>query len=590
MRTLTLFIVAALSAAWWVATRPVELTPRAPRAADAPTVAWPIGAAATYTVDYRSAQAVRLGTGEPLEGRLALAGTLQISRPDAGHLRLRLVDLSTHTLTLLGGEVLAEPTILTQTEAVAELNPDATVAAVSLPPDAPAAARHVYALLAGDLQWASGASAREATGRGVARAVYRRTAEQEERVRTGYEPLVAVPPIPGQTVELDAVHTAHIDDRGLVSLEGSERLEVTAPDATRRLDLSASLHLRRRTHDTATATPALAGWHRTVPGDARLHPDAERRGLEQLADGLTFGRVADDLFAFGAGGRMPDHNRWLARAHALLKLHPGRALELLPVFLDPTLSAGARSILADLWASVGHGPAQSALRQALEDPAIRDERAFPLWLQRLSFVDAPEAKTVGLLERASAEPGPTGHAATYALGAAADNLRRSGRPEAADALAERLRTDLRAADDDHRRAALLHALGNAHDVEALPIVRSFADADASAVRAAAATAARDLGPGGQRLLADLAADDDAQVQRAAVGGMEPSDANRDRVQNLASDGVLSPVAWPAALKLVRDVRDPAQRALAQALLDHAPPDPRLRARLRRILRSAEQEG
>lgn len=247
------------------------------------------------------------------------------------------------------------------------------------------------------------------------------------------------------------------------------------------------------------------------------------------------GTVAQTVRALPRGARPSDV--WRSAAFAILRLN-ARECELLgQVFEDDAIVEERRVLVLDLLAGAGTAEAQAVMRRLLAlGIARRDARMFVTFVQRLGFVEHPDAATLRLLTCVLAESRdeqPEIRAAcAYALGAAAGQAFRAGDAEAAVRASDALRRGLRAADSACERASLLTALGNAGIPHDLPVIlRHVHDVEAR-VRAAAALALRKIHEAEARAaLVEMLADPEDRVAGAAVlslceHALDPRDLER----------------------------------------------------------------
>src|SRR4051812_1113983 len=109
--------------------------------------------------------------------------------------------------------------------------------------------------------------------------------------------------------------------------------------------------------------------------------------------------MVSDVKRFANGGVMPEHTRWLWRATGVLLQDPEAAKAMLEAFQDKSLNDSARELILDCLASAGNASSQAALRGALDSPVTRKSAEAPMWIQRVSFVDAPERATAEQIAR-----------------------------------------------------------------------------------------------------------------------------------------------------------------------------------------------
>jgi hypothetical protein len=155
-----------------------------------------------------------------------------------------------------------------------------------------------------------------------------------------------------------------------------------------------------------------------------------------------------------------------------------------------------RTLVLDLLASAGTPEAQGVMRRLLSlDVARRDGRSFAKFVQRLGFLERPDADTlaylVGIYDETRDDAEEVHAACAYALGAAIGRAHLWGHVDVRDA-AGVLRRDLLAATSVASKTRLLTALGHAGIESDGPILLRLADDREPRVRAAAILALRKI--------------------------------------------------------------------------------------------------
>lgn len=261
---------------------------------------------------------------------------------------------------------------------------------------------------------------------------------------------------------------------------------------------------------------------------------AERQHREQRIAGLTPEQLLDTLTAHARAGSVPDHNRFLWRATALLREHPELCEDLRRMIVDPTMSSNGRALLLDLLVGAGTPAAQAALRAALSTGSVQEDRYYGLLYQRFALVKHPDEQTLAQLADQYEQPGPEGaRAATMALGAAAGQLREHGEAERGGPVAERLKEDLAEADDPAVQEALVAALGNAGFPAHAELLAAYHDSGSVDVRMATAAALRKMkDPESRSTLVTMATDADVMVQRQALRTLARQDLSHEDLERL----------------------------------------------------------
>ncbi|MEO1173694.1 MAG: hypothetical protein AAFX94_16835, partial [Myxococcota bacterium] len=192
----------------------------------------------------------------------------------------------------------------------------------------------------------------EANLRGVALSRYEAVAEGEWlRHRNAYESLTTAVFPGAQRTEVAGRHRLRREHGELRAFIGAETLKVYAVDgelmsAINRIELR---YLGPADGDSSEPETEefLARGLREVPENEAL----ARRMLVRRAAGLTEAEFLDTLRRFAGGGRLPDHDRFLWRSYALLKLNPELAWDLVPVFKDGNSTARGSSRASSPWSS-----------------------------------------------------------------------------------------------------------------------------------------------------------------------------------------------------------------------------------------------
>jgi hypothetical protein len=159
-----------------------------------------------------------------------------------------------------------------------------------------------------------------------------------------------------------------------------------------------------------------------------------------------------------------------------------------------------RLFVLDLMARAGTPEAQATIRALLDLPSVRQANSFATFLQRLGFVERPDAATLAYLLSGyesvkygqSTENNEVRMAALYALGSAVGRAHVWGLAADATRAMEVLRADLRAARTSSERLALLTAMGNAGLESEVALILSHVGDPDEAVKVAAVLALRKL--------------------------------------------------------------------------------------------------
>ncbi|PTL76516.1 HEAT repeat domain-containing protein [Vitiosangium sp. GDMCC 1.1324] len=448
--------------------------------------------------------------------------------------------------------------------------------ALAFEPTVPAATQSALRALVAQLHWTlptAGATewtAVERSAVGQASVRYLRDGDRLHRTPVAYESLDAVP---GPALD------------GQQQVRGSALLSLDATGAPVSFSDQVELSYTRR---GATEPSIIAGWTFTLerlvqerydaaallaraqtPARPLSQPvtDAElgARRDARLAQGVSVESLMLDIDHFEAGQR-PAH-ALIVKAGAYLRLHPEADLELVHKFQNPELTLKGRGFVLDLLVQAGDGPAQAALRAALETPVAQEHsREFGLLVQRFSFVEAPEPESAEFIahqfERArNARDVASAQGAAVALGSTVRRLAQMGREDAARQYGARLRDELAYTQEPGMQRGLLAALGNAARLEDVDAIRAYSGSEDPQVRDQVASSLRHLDtPAARETLLSLATDTHSSVASSAFASlltqtMEPGDWSRLAEQVEAGKTPLS--ADAALLELVRTQRQSA---------------------------------
>lgn len=565
---------------------------------------WPAGTKLTYRLAWKADTRSRISLGEgserSLDGVTDLGGTLTLRSfgPVEGGtlLGLSLSTLQPHSMTALGTELLADVRPVEGHEAYLVMKSDGSLAGIHLRPADSDVFKLVAQWLATDLAVTLGDgeawSAIEESSLGLSQSSYvRGEGQQLTRSRTRYLSLRGVPGghADGATPLIGARATVELADGHLKTLTSSETVRVARATAAPLYEASVSTELELVSVGHEELGPmSLDGLETRRVGEVVLAADTGKRLLEDRAAGLTMEALVSDFGTWGNTGELPDHARWLWRAVGVLKLHPERAADLIPLFNAPGATSKGRVLLLDLLAAAGHHEAQEVLRELLEsDEAKRDVQSAAM-LQRAGMVTRPEPETVALVEGRLGTKGDAGIAAAFTACAMAGKLEAGGDHAQAARLSGHVRAELQRESDAERRVLLMRALGNSglgDDRDAVLAQRSDVN---PRVRAAVAMALRrDGSEEAARVLAQLVADGDSSVQRAALSTLAtqvPSPQTVQQVIAVLFSGRLDLGSDPAVVDLLsRAERSPQVTQALQLLLGRAENEPVLAARISALL-------
>ncbi len=340
----------------------------------------------------------------------------------------------------------------------------------------------------------------------------------------------------------------------------------------------------------------IEGLESREPGELVMSDEMREQLLTATAAGLTGEQMVADLLRFG--GQVPDEKRWMWRAVGLLELDPDLARTLIEPF--GKLSMTGRQTVLDVLASAATPEAQEVMRTLLGNVDLRQDGHYPQLVQRFALVATPVPENAKFLldsyETSRSSQAEVSYASVVALGSTVGHLETStDKNYVAEShhYNQILRDGLaNAGDDEGAREAFVMALGNTKLAENSSLLTDKTHDQSSSVRSAAATALRSYDDTGSfQALLGLLADDNVQVQRAAmstIAGRELSNAQVDALVVQVLSGATSPevdtqlvpvlgmhmgasTRIPEALRLVfsRNDSDPRLRAMILALLDQS---------------------
>lgn len=511
-----------------------------------------------WSIDWTATTRQRIG-GQPVTNGVTLRGAVSLSRVDGGREALRFTRIDALSLTL-GDDAQAAPgAALIGPALVFERDEHGAPTRIWTAPDAPPGFAHLATAAARRLTVLRADATREITPLGAA----------EVQHAAGL-----------RTRRYAALRGADASPTG-ESMHRFDGVAITDHEALTAGDLAATVNFNARRIGPATPTSApLALTEHRADAPSRT---AEERALIEQAGDLDAQRLLGDLRGFAATGASPD-SRWIWQAVGRLRLEPHLADQL--AALLPTVSPFGQALIADLLASAGHPAAQAALRRALDDPRLM---AAPVQrarlLQRLGFVKAPTDETVAwVAEQAGSDDVRIRRAAHLTRGGIA---RRIADPTA---ILTALTAATEAADPAEARAAVA-GLGNSAHPDAAPTIRAHADAEDPAMRRTAAQALRGM-PDADATLIGMSADPVDKVQQAALAALNQRALGPATARGLEAqvrDGAIRDAQRNQLVGLAEKGGrgDGAEdwRPVLEALLERANGDPRLAARIRRLLRS-----
>jgi hypothetical protein len=586
---------------------------------------WPKGKRYTYRLDWTRddrAMAAGQGSGAELTGELALRGTLELRSyglvAGATVLGLRLPSLEEHRVLVLGQSALPDRAAVDDTfrdeEALIEIDPRGHIRALRYASDAPPLFKHlVQALVTETEVVVSVAALRKgeswtvpsATARGASElrfSVLDEATPTLSRERLKYTKLA----LPGGAGEhalpsLRSKGTITLSPEGhVVSLSDAEELRVREGQ----MDLLSSrsaIEMRLLGVDEVRIEGDVearsSGFERVFPGEfAAGGASAEAQHLAQRVDGMTREEMLGGVSAFAAVRDAPGKNRWFWRATGLLIERPEHCRDIVSRFRSAGATTATRYLLLEMLAAAGHAEAQAAMREALDSRQARASKGteYPMMLQRLSLLEAPEVATVefvqGLYDRATREEATNLRmASAYVLGASAGKLHRAGKPELARPFVEVLTRDISMARSSEELASLLRALGNTRMPEVFSSLAPHAsDADARIRQATSAALFGIDTVESVATLLELVDDPSIPVQHAALKTLDRctlTDRDVERLLVLVERGGLALPNDQALVELVahHDAGASAALRILEQLSERNAEHTELHARIRALI-------
>lgn len=440
-----------------------------------------------------------LDGGLKLRGRLELT-TLEVDRAGTAKVELNIARVDEVTWSFLGQELPKDQAVehLRAHRAVAEVAPTGRVTRIAFAPDTPRTYASVAATIINQLQPILAEDGTSWSGEitsalGQQRALWSVDACSASGCRyvsarsaQDYTSVTFMPVDKQEgTWRGAAKHSFEVNNEATLSrYDVSEELSLDGEGSVNlaRVELDASLELVSA-HDlepSRLADRARAG----LVGFEALANAARQNSLRSRLAGMTTEQMTQDLEAFGDGGRMPDHSRWMWRVVALLRHDPAAVDALEQQIFE--MSETGQVLGVDLLANAGSPYAQQAMVRVLSDERVRARDDYAMVLQHTAIVREPEEDVARFLSRRAAdtEDATVRRAATVALGGISSKLDE----DRARGYIEGLREGLREAKDPRDRAALVMALGNAKDPKDVARIAPLARDESPIVRSSAVRA------------------------------------------------------------------------------------------------------
>ena len=353
-------------------------------------------------------------------------------------------------------------------------------------------------------------------------------------VERRYEQLRVGPGVDAGAADVQATGSALIVNGRLAAAELREQVGLS--DGSMRL-LDATTVVVWSDARALPSVPVLdvaADWQPS--GERTEGQQARRMMLQQRAGDLSGERLLGLLASEGVTGTLPDHNDTLWQAPARLELEPELIPSVVDVLVGDSTSSSGRGLMLDLLVQTRSEVATAGAMAALQHPAVRADRFYPVLLQRVGFVQRPTPElvqwTTTLLDSQDFNERT---AALYAGGSLISTVDQSATPELVDGLHARVVSALNDAVEPTDRVHGIRALANAARAADLPILVSNRVHEHPDVRAALASS---LGSFPQAVstdaLLELAADVVPSVQREAIAGLRNHSLGQTHLERLTS--------------------------------------------------------
>lgn len=589
---------------WLLSTSAPTPAPAPASAASDLRYAWPAGTGYRYQLDFDSKSAVKRFTAvgrqatPALEGAFRVVGDLELRSHGvvAGQTRLalRFRNPSTARIKLLDRELLTAPkaiaTHITQDTAWLSVDGRGRISQIGFAPDSSHLFRNLVQLVTSEVWIELGAGAEwtrvAKTQHGEAETRFVRHDTTIERSRARYRSLQAQ--TDDWTATVAGKATARIESNGpLLTVAGHETVTATDGQGTERLNAANRFEMRLVERFAFVAEAPPTGLVALAPGESSERADAWAQHMEQRIAGLTPDALLNTLAENGLHGKLPQHEKFLWRAAALLRTQPELCDRLAELFESEAMGDGGRMLILDLLTHSGAPGSQAALRRILDGDVAEASAQYIMMYQRLGLVRRPDAETAAMARARYRHPGPEGpHAAAYTLGSVAGH---SQDLATSRAIAARLERDLLEAKDQKQRRSLIFALGNAK--EGARTIRGFVEDAHPELRYAAAAALRHQRDAKSRsALISMTADEEHRVAQRALRSLGDSALTAEELRQIAglvAAGRVNEVALHALLNVLTPHRnEPVVEAILRRILTLKLKDSRVKGRIRAMLGEA----
>jgi len=578
----------ALAAAWMWLSGPEQV--KNPSGPPSLTV-WQVPAdkALSYRFEHRHSSTLALPLGGDsrqgaIEADIVLQLDFELTRHASDTLGLRLVAMPEHRMQVAGQDTLPDAGVAEMLGMRAEIPVDAQgrFGGLVFERGAPLSFRRLIQLVATEMQvrlpkasvprW----TADEVTTNGTAVSAYEVMSADHgvailDRTRSKYRSLQALVGRSEMREWVSGTAKIKLDGGGQVlGLSGSDSIEATDAQGGQILRLEAKTELLRLGERSASSSPRIADGTRQALDAPVISEDFDQRRIEKRAKGMPRARLLEEISVLAPLGKLPSHKQWFSSAVARVQAEPDIARALIPIYHGRNTRAG-REILLDTLVWAGHDEAQAVLVELIDSETTRNDPQVAGFVQRISFVPAPNAATLTYAEKqAFSGTGRFETSALYALGSAASNARKQTNAESnalGAAIVGRLAAALEAEQDPERQRHLISSLGNADAHEHEGLLVGYASSVHPMVRSHVASSLRsNRSPLARATLMRLSTDTTPQVQRRALAVLQKHEGLTDADLSSIAEAVRGARIAELSLPLVVNVVAPYTRKTAAAAM------------------------
>jgi hypothetical protein len=382
----------------------------------------------------------------------------------------------------------------------------------------------------------------------------------------------------------EALKTAKIQSEGSLIVDSSGVIQtfsttdfleavITTEDAVKMTTQSQlSLQLIEESKLDANRQPSIAT--RKAVDMRTVHERAKREALKARVGRMTKASFLADMKKLSGIGQMPNHGDWLWQALGILRLHPELALLFPELLANNAHSDDGTALLIDLLTLTGTKEAQSALRTMLASPLLTERSNYEDLLQRMVFLENPDAESVRFLEKiqSTAALESTQAMASLGLGKAARVLHANGGEAKAEAIGSEIMRRAQAATDPAIRKRYIVGMDNAQLERFVPDLLNETEHENVSVQGAAIDALSfSSSPAVRRRLMDLVGDDESWLRKRSLAALSEKSFNADEVEHLAQllrDKKFAPVEYRRLIRVARELlkKDPGlSRKITEAI-------------------------